>query len=91
MDIIVQLRSFNGDKMPIYEYFCKECEQQMDIMQKMSDPKLTHCPNCNSTSFDKLVSAPSFKLKGTGWYETDFKNNNKQPSTKGQSSDKVSA
>ena len=59
--------------MPIYEYYCKKCDQTFDIMQKISDPKISECPNCGFKNMEKLVSATRFKLKGTGWYEADFK------------------
>ena len=59
--------------MPIYEYACSHCGQVTDILQKISDPALTHCPSCGADGLRKLVSAPSFRLKGSGWYETDFK------------------
>ena len=59
--------------MPIYEYHCLECGHTKDVLQKVSDPLLTECPACEKSSFSKKVSAPKFKLKGTGWYETDFK------------------
>lgn len=62
--------------MPIYEYVCANCGHNIDVIQKISDPKLTNCPKCDADSLEKLVSAPSFRLKGTGWYETDFKNSN---------------
>ena len=60
--------------MPIYEYRCKTCEFQDDLMLKVSAPKTLQCPSCQKNTFEKLVSAPSFKLSGSGWYETDFKN-----------------
>lgn len=59
--------------MPIYEYACKKCGHRFDVLQKMSDPVLTDCPECGAAQLRKLVSAPSFRLKGSGWYETDFK------------------
>ncbi len=59
--------------MPIYEYTCTKCSHQEDIIQKMSDPVITQCPSCNNDTFQKMISAPSFRLKGTGWYATDFK------------------
>ena len=59
--------------MPIYEYHCLECGHAKDVLQKLSDPLLTECPACKKPSFSKKVSAPGFQLKGTGWYETDFK------------------
>ena len=66
--------------MPIYEYKCKACEHKFDKLQKMSDPVLTDCPDCGKSELIKLVSAAGFRLKGTGWYETDFKNSGKKPS-----------
>ena len=63
--------------MPIYEYQCQNCGHEMEALQKMADAPLTRCPACNEDGLKKLVSAAAFKLKGSGWYETDFKNNNK--------------
>ena len=60
--------------MPVYEYFCSSCSQSVDLIHKLSDENIKQCPNCKSFEFQKMVSAPNFKLKGTGWYETDFKN-----------------
>ena len=60
--------------MPIYEYQCRECGYRLDALQKMSDPRLRDCPACGRPGLKKLVSAPHFRLKGSGWYETDFKN-----------------
>ncbi len=59
--------------MPIYEYQCQACGSVHDILQKVSDPVLKKCPECGQSKLKKLVSAPSFRLSGTGWYETDFK------------------
>ena len=59
--------------MPIYEYRCQSCEHQFDALQKMSDDPLKECPACGQLELVKLVSAPSFRLSGSGWYETDFK------------------
>ena len=59
--------------MPIYEYQCGQCGHSLEIIQKLSDPVLTECPQCRQGALRKLVSAPSFRLKGGGWYETDFK------------------
>lgn len=64
--------------MPIYEYACKQCEHVFDVLQKMSDEPLTYCPECGAHELRKLISAPSFRLKGGGWYETDFKTGNKR-------------
>lgn len=60
--------------MPIYEYRCADCGFQKEFIQKMSDAPYTQCPSCNKQNFNKLVSAAGFQLKGTGWYQTDFKN-----------------
>ncbi len=67
--------------MPIYEYICSNCNHEEDIIQKISDPEVTSCPKCSTEKLKKIVSAPSFRLKGTGWYETDFKNSGSKPST----------
>jgi putative FmdB family regulatory protein len=64
--------------MPIYEYQCKACEHLFDVLQKMSDDPLTYCPECGEPELRKLLSAPNFRLKGGGWYETDFKDKNKR-------------
>jgi len=65
--------------MPIYQYQCTGCGHQLEALQKISDPKLTECPACNESMLKKQVTAAAFKLKGTGWYETDFKNSGKKP------------
>jgi putative FmdB family regulatory protein len=59
--------------MPFYEYECQSCKFYTEVMQKISDPPLVKCPSCGKRSLQKLVSAPVFRLKGSGWYETDFK------------------
>ena len=59
--------------MPIYEYRCDQCGHQFEVLQKISDAPVKNCPKCNSNNPRSLVSAAAFKLKGTGWYETDFK------------------
>ena len=59
--------------MPIYEYRCGACGHYLDALQKMSDAPLRKCPECGKSKLSRLVSAPQFRLKGTGWYETDFK------------------
>ena len=63
--------------MPIYEYQCSACHHAFDVLQKMSDDAEKICPECNQNTAVKLVSAAGFQLKGTGWYETDFKNKDK--------------
>ena len=64
--------------MPIYEYHCQECSHTLESLQKMSDDPLTICPQCDKSALKKLISAASFRLKGGGWYETDFKSGNKK-------------
>lgn len=59
--------------MPIYEYQCASCGSRIEIIQTMSEPPRTDCPHCNTPALRKLVSAAGFRLKGTGWYATDFK------------------
>ena len=59
--------------MPIYEYHCSSCGINKEVLQKMSDPVLTICPECGKESFSKQLSAPGFQLKGSGWYASDFK------------------
>jgi putative FmdB family regulatory protein len=59
--------------MPFYEYECQACKYYTEVMQKISDAPLTKCPSCGKRRLVKLVSAPVFRLKGAGWYETDFK------------------
>jgi putative FmdB family regulatory protein len=56
--------------MPIYEYKCSHCEHQLEVIQKISDDPLLLCPNCDKKGLKKQVTAPSFRLKGSGWYET---------------------
>ena len=65
--------------MPIYEYQCTSCDHKLEAIQKFSDAPLTECPACSTSSLRKLLSAPSFRLKGTGWYETDFKGGKSSP------------
>jgi len=59
--------------MPIYEYKCKECEHVLEALQKFADEPLRFCPECGADALKRLLSAPRFRLKGAGWYETDFK------------------
>src|ERR1700722_18610638 len=59
--------------MPFYEYECSACRYYAEVMQKISDKPLKKCPSCGKNTFTKLISAPVFRLKGSGWYETDFK------------------
>src|ERR1700681_3106913 len=59
--------------MPFYEYECANCKFYKEVMQKVSEAPLRKCPSCGKNALKKLVSAPGFRLKGAGWYETDFK------------------
>lgn len=69
--------------MPIYAYVCTECGHEFDALQKISDDPLTECPACGKPGLRKRLTAPAFKLKGTGWYETDFKNSGKKAESSG--------
>ena len=69
--------------MPIYEYKCESCSAVLEKLQKISDAPLRECPECGKQTLVRLVSAPSFQLKGSGWYETDFKTGNKKHGTGG--------
>ncbi len=64
--------------MPIYEYECAACEHRLEAIQKMSEAPLTDCPSCGEPGLRKLISAVAFRLKGSGWYETDFKTGDKK-------------
>ena len=64
--------------MPIYGYACKNCEHQFDALQKMADDVLVDCPACDEPQLKRQLSAPRFRLKGKGWYETDFKKDNQR-------------
>jgi putative FmdB family regulatory protein len=59
--------------MPFYEYECPHCSYREEVLQKITDKPLKKCPNCGKSGLKKLMSAPVFRLKGSGWYETDFK------------------
>jgi putative FmdB family regulatory protein len=64
--------------MPFYEYRCQSCGHELEALQKISDAPLVDCPECGQPALKKLVSAAGFRLKGGGWYETDFKGGNKK-------------
>ena len=70
--------------MPIYEYKCSSCSKQFDLLQKMDATSVAQCPICLTDTAHRLVSAPSFQLKGDGWYVTDFKNKAPDPSVKSE-------
>jgi len=76
--------------MPIYGYACGDCEHVFDVLQKMSDARLVDCPECGRPSLKKQLSAPKFRLKGEGWYETDFKTGDKR-NIAGESDKKATA
>lgn len=59
--------------MPFYEYECGNCKFYSEVLQKISEAPLRKCPSCGKNAFKRLISAPVFRLKGSGWYETDFK------------------
>ena len=64
--------------MPIYEYQCQKCAHHLEALQKVSDKPLRECPECGKHSLKRLMSAPLFRLAGSGWYETDFKSDKEQ-------------
>lgn len=65
--------------MPIYEYRCDDCGLQKEFLQKLSDAPISACPTCRKSNFRKLLSAAGFQLKGSGWYQTDFKSSGSKP------------
>lgn len=71
--------------MPIYEYQCGECGHRLEALQKISDAPLKACPRCQEAGLVRLISASSFRLKGGGWYETDFKTGAKRHGTQDSS------
>lgn len=64
--------------MPIYEYCCEHCGHALEKIQKINDPALVECPVCGQPKLKKQISAAGFRLKGSGWYETDFKKGNQK-------------
>lgn len=70
--------------MPIYPYVCTACGHEFDSLQKFSDDPLKDCPECGEERLRKRLTAPSFQLKGTGWYETDFKHSDKKQKSDGK-------
>lgn len=64
--------------MPIYEYRCDSCGHELEKLQRMSDEPLTDCPSCEESALRRMISAAGFRLKGSGWYETDFKTGKKR-------------
>ena len=76
--------------MPIYEYVCSECGHELEALQKMSDAPLSECPACARPGLKKQISAPGFRLSGSGWYETDFKSDKQRNLSKSDSTEKDS-
>ena len=64
--------------MPIYDYKCQSCRHYFEVLQRISEEPLSACPECKKNALIKLVSAANFRLKGEGWYETDFKKDNQK-------------
>jgi putative FmdB family regulatory protein len=73
MAIIPPVKQASGIAMPFYEYECPSCAFHEEVLQKITDKPLKKCPSCGKNGLKKLMSAPVFRLKGSGWYETDFK------------------
>mgnify|MGYP001813360738 FL=1 len=71
--------------MPIYEYVCEECGHEKEAIQKFSDDPLTDCTECGKPALKKKISASAFHLKGSGWYQTDFKESGSKPAEKKES------
>lgn len=77
--------------MPIYEYQCDSCGHKFEAIQRISDASLRDCPECRQPELKKLVSAAGFRLKGGGWYETDFKKGDKKKNLTGDKAPSESA
>jgi len=77
--------------MPIYEYRCDACGNLLEALQKISDAHLRVCPECGEEALRRLMSAPSFRLKGSGWYETDFKSDKERKRNLADGTDAKSA
>ena len=73
--------------MPFYEYQCTACEHRLEALQKISDEPLRYCPECGEASLKKLISRAAFRLKGGGWYETDFKHSGTKKEDQGVKSE----
>lgn len=73
-----------AEQMPIYAYRCSACGAEKDVLQKFSDAPLTACPACAAESFHRVLTAPAFQLKGSGWYVTDFRDGNKPKGASGK-------
>src|ERR1044071_3556751 len=73
---------FGDPPMPLYEYRCSSCGHQQEFLQKWSDAPITVCTSCGKETFQKMLTAAGFQLKGSGWYATDFKNSGAKPATR---------
>lgn len=73
--------------MPIYEYYCDNCKEKMEIEQRITEDPIKVCPRCNSSRFRRLISVTNFILKGSGWYKTDYANLGKTRKKKSGSND----
>ena len=71
--------------MPIYEYTCVDCGHELEVLQKINELPLEKCPACGQNTLKKLISAAAFHLKGSGWYETDFKGKKQRDKTEEKS------
>jgi putative FmdB family regulatory protein len=69
--------------MPIYAYLCQACHREVEVLQKVSEAPLRDCPECGEPALKKKVTAAAFRLKGGGWYETDFKKGEKKKNLAG--------
>ncbi|AAO91055.1 FmdB family zinc ribbon protein [Coxiella burnetii] len=65
--------------MPIYEYQCEKCGEQTEVIQKINDSPVIDCPTCHEPALKRLISPAGFKLEGTGWYVTDFRDKDNKP------------
>jgi putative FmdB family regulatory protein len=74
--------------MPIYEYRCAACGHELEALQRITEAPLKQCPECKKSRLKRLISAPSFRLKGGGWYETDFKSDKEKKRNLVESADK---
>jgi putative FmdB family regulatory protein len=72
-------------EMPIYEYICENCKEELEVIQKISDEPLTECPSCKNKSLKKKTSMSAFHLKGGGWYKDGYGNSNSNGSTNSSS------
>lgn len=64
--------------MPIYEYLCSQCKERHEIIQRISEDPLTHCPKCGG-EMKKLISSPAIQFKGSGFYKTDYPSSSSKP------------